>query len=317
MEPLDSSKVALINEYKGNVFEYLVAQEIKKNIENTEIIWPKGMHEMVMIQERYIRKYDPVLWSNLPKMATAYANDFLQSLAKEVVLLKIIGTGKLNNQIQDLNGSDLIFETKGAPIGLSIKMAKSSSWVNTKSSGLQSFSKYFEKNDLFQVDFNSWLNEKYKDFSYELHEVYGLDPSSNFNDWKKKNLPLLPGDLSSKGKFVLYNFYQSIILKLVDYFEDLILKNEKKFIQGIKNILSWDSTEKHIGICFYKEIDMSFKNVVFRPSHFDFKNYGPLITNKSNFEIHFPRFNVQFRVKPMNTFTQPGFKLNISYQLTK
>ena len=69
---LQIRKEALLNEYKGNLFEFLVALEFAKKFSlQTQTLEgiSKGAFEMLKQQEEYIRSYYPSLLTKLPFLA--------------------------------------------------------------------------------------------------------------------------------------------------------------------------------------------------------------------------------------------------------
>ncbi len=151
---VDSARMdALLNEYKGNLFEFLFCHILaqKVNIEGKFLgsINP-SMHSMLTQQESFLRNYYPNLLNELPILANEAVDAVLVKLKlKKVSEVSLIGkvAGNINN---DYSEADILIKDDKNVFPLSLKVSKNSAFVNTKSAGLKSFfTKYFA---LFSVE---------------------------------------------------------------------------------------------------------------------------------------------------------------------
>jgi hypothetical protein len=121
---------ALLSEYKGNLFEFLVGSSLARKL-NIEMNFLKSLTDefkkMLSIQESFIRQYYPELLSDLPSLAEGMASQIIESLQLGVITdIAIVGKVALASQNSSFSEADNILksEDKFYPISLKLSKAK-------------------------------------------------------------------------------------------------------------------------------------------------------------------------------------------------
>lgn len=311
---------ALLNEYKGNLFEFLVGLEFAKvfTIEENylnETYTSSG--DILEQQESFLRNYYPELLSLLPLWAKQLVQKFVndQSLP-HVEKIMLVGKQLATTQSRKFHEADLLLNFKDKQIGLSIKLAKANSFVNTKSAGVKSFfKKYFSVFDvnLAQDEFNQRYDELFEIMAMKMHEEAGLIYDQGFENWEQHGLPSLPGKLQEHFKTILFEFYGQINSLLFEHVESFYEKDGREFLNCIWNLSGKGSSEIFQIIAFHKQKNQDNKNcdIYISRQNQNLKIQG-LSLQKNSFEIQTNDFKLQLRLKPMNTFTQKAYKVNCS-----
>lgn len=316
---------ALFNEYKGNLFEFLIAKEIAKSFD-FETTFLGSFHDndfkILSQQEDFVRNHyaDFLYW--LPKAARESADVIIEKLQiKDLVSLKVIGKKEASNsQNKNYNEADLLIGTSQSVMALSIKFSKGHSFLNTKSAGIKSFfSKYFLEESLIELQdiFNRFWELEFEVFARKMHELVDLNYTTAFETWEKYRSERLPGELTGDLKETLYEFYNVINTSLYNHLLDLFEKDEKKFKVSLMSLLGYSDEKIYQLVFLYKNsknfetsdiLLHSFRDVQLKlnESNLEFQ------LNKSNIEIFNNSIRLQIRLKPMNTFINKGFKINCS-----
>jgi hypothetical protein len=319
-------KEALINECKGNLFEYLVGHFIARQY-SLETVFLKGLlesqRERLIHYENTLRELDPLLIPALAAWAQDAARE-LQSLLPARIK-NIIITGKVEGpQFEEWKEADLLLQ--GPPdIPVSLKLGKDLSYINTKSAGIRSFlSKYFSTfPDALeqQEEVNHLIDQEFLRLGHELYQCAGLPPfPGNFDDrWDTSGFPSLPGELNEEMKNTVGHYYQQIIQRIYRIFLAWWEKNPQTFQECLYPLVGLGRPEMLQLICLYRKENnhyqcrrMAINQRSKVQSDMKQLRLRPPKDQTASFPIDFPTFQLQIRVKPMNIFTVPALKVNCS-----
>lgn len=323
-------KEALINELKGNLFEYLVA----KDLANTNQVEgqfsrsiPPEFQERLRGYEEWLREHSEELLVKLPVLAHTTARYVADNLPGKLDGVLVVGKLAGGSHDERVREADLLLKQKDTVLPLSLKLCKENSFVNTKSGGARSFfSKYFGKS--FKAAFasqkiiNNLLDSSYKELSMELHRIAGLPEQEQFGaEWREAELPELPGQLNEQMSSVLKGHYHEMVLEFYNVWEKLYHFDQKIFLDCMMPLLGFGSTEVTQVSCFYKgdyELSYnSFKSAApYREKLKDAVLHKPK-EGLSSFEVEMDDCSFQLRLKPMNKFTVSGLKVNCSLKQLK
>lgn len=324
-----SQKEALINEIKGNLFEYLVAHEVAraKGIESQFLIKFSGeMKSMFSKYESWLRENDRDLIVKLPRLAREMALKISNKITTEdghFSDIFVIGkmTGAHHNDI--FKEADILLLSGQKQFPISLKLCKKNAFVNTKSGGAKSFiSKYFslfDKAPLLQETFNSFIDDGFSQMGHELYSLYDLDFPGRFDStWER---PDLPGELNETEKEILYEFYRKLNQQLYHLLQEFYHEDKEKFVRALMPLLGQGDSQVIQAICFHK--DKRKDGVVSRyeldkvlvksfEEYCDALEFSPLNKEISSFDIKLGDDLLQIRIKPMNKFTTASYKINCS-----
>jgi hypothetical protein len=315
---LVKSSEALLNEYKGNLFEFLVALDLSKRYSLLSEFYDSisgDFHSMLSQQEEFIRSYYPHLVIELPRMAKDLADKIAQKIPKDISLIELVGKSAASNK--DVGEADIICRNKEKSFYLSIKLSKENAYVNTKSAGIKSFiSKYFSSFTQSQEDqevLSSYFDQRFEMFSRDLHDQCDIDYDSHFNSWTLEAMPRLPGALKGKSREIYLAFIYDINNMIFDLLNKYAQYDSKGFIASLFPLMGQSRSDIISAIVFYKSKnkDLSFQSHVFT-SYIESSDGLVLKNNKetSSFEINLNSVHIQIRLKCMNKFTSKSFKVN-------
>ncbi len=345
-----AQKEALLNELKGNIFEFLLASNLARHfqheatfIQNFMALDEGKVHEDFNRYQSYLLDNDIELYLLLPGLA-AKAKDYLLKETDFFTGFLPMQTHLLGkwassfNQGDALKESDLVFvDAHGNAKGLSLKLCKAQAFVNTKSAGVRSFiAKYFsvfpESIDL-QNELNTYLDQSFgamRDECYQWADLVfnseGETSRTQFDSqWKEQGLPVLPGELPDELKQILHQHYQRMIRRIYEALEYFWKTDREKFTLCLLPIVGLGTPEISQLTCFHK----SSKESRYLLDHFEFFNqihfdeslhdisWPSLKEGISSFELDLGVKTLQIRVKPMNTFIVSGLKINCSVKSYK
>ncbi|MBT7609431.1 MAG: hypothetical protein HN576_06730 [Bacteriovoracaceae bacterium] len=329
-----AQKEALINEFKGNLFEFLVAKELATNfnIYNQFIaafVQAQARQQKFQQYESWLRKYSPEVLVELPKLAKILSDalsDYIRNDLK-IELKRIQLVGKLFDQKQDYsNEADLLLYDKNkVTYPLSLKLCKKGSFVNTKSAGVSSFiEKYFtefKSSKFHQDELNLILDQSYLEMGEKLYEQFDMIFTGKFgNEWTDKGNSELPGQLDPVSRSIVHQSYNPIIKKI--YLSILAFEKENPELLKtcLSSILGYSKENMIQALCFHNGTDdYSFDHVTIDSSQKiweELTDYEliPFTDLKASFEIQLSNSVLQIRVKPMNKFTAKSHKINCSYK---
>lgn len=317
---------ALLNELKGILFEFLIGTELAKSagIENQFLSeLDQGYRRQLEHYQGVLLKEDQQLLKSLPTLARACVSQLELKLppnANQIRISSIDGPHK-----HKFAEADVIVQKQGVEIPISLKLGKHNSYVNTKSAGVKSvYKKYFEEFP-DHLNLQKVLNEKVEKGFYKMgsnlyHEA-GLVFSGRFGgEWEQAGYSTLPGELPSSFKKYLAEFYHELALAINKDFQNLSQQDSKLFAKCLRPLCGFGHPDliqlrcyhtelnhlahqlKDIKVIDKEELDENIKNLRFLPMR----------PGLSSFELDMPLFRLQIRVKPMNVFTTPSYKINCS-----
>lgn len=320
-------KEALINEYKGNLFEFLVAHLTARQL-GFEMAFLSAFEgpekERLQSYESWLRENDRECLLALPALASETAS-FLCQRVKDTPLKNILVIGKKwgGKQTQGWDEADLLLvKESGETQGVSLKLCKSHAYVNTKSGGAKSFiEKYFslfsEAHQL-QKELNLQLDQSFIEMGQELYSraCLGDFPGRFDAVWTEAKLSELPGELPDEFRVVVQKNYAEVIANIYGTMTILQELNSELFNRSLYSLLGFGNPLMWQLSCFYQG--------EYKFSHCDFVSdvlgifqdkkveLYPLQSKISSFEIAIGEVILQIRVKPMNKFTACAHKINCS-----
>lgn len=333
-QPIDTlaQKEALLNELKGNLFEYLVGSLMARELK-IERMFIKSFGGEIRNQltdyEAWIRIHEPELLKQLPLLASSMAKELCKVLPDKVSNILVMGKTAGGSHNESFNEADIMVICEDINYPISLKLCKDHSFVNTKSGGIKSFfSKYFsEFKDIkpIQKSINSLVDENFIAMGHELHSMAGLEFQGRFDEaWRESGLTELPGQLDEDMNRVLRQTYYSLIEKMYDAFTALYNEDKDLFIRSIYPLMGLGDINLIQATCFHKSStkgENTQKYLLSRTHIFEGRELKeeasnvqilPLKKGISSFEVKLKNQTLQIRVKPMNKFTQAAFKVNCS-----
>lgn len=285
--------------------------------------YEQSAFDTLMQQEDFIRNYYPEYLEFLPLAAKLCVEDLVKNLQIDDCH-DVWVVGKKQAALKfDYSEVDLIIYGQ-KEYQCSIKFARYSSFVNTKSAGVRSlFSQYFpfEEATSIQQDFNQFWDFEWQVFTRKMHELADLTFTRDFEEWKKYRREVLPGQLTDEFKQCLLDFYSKINARLYEILNRLLLKDRTLLIKSIPALIGFSKTDL-VQICFF--YNRSNDNLT--PKHVDILSYDQLasmlsqdieiVQKSNNVEVKFPQVTLQIRIKPMNTFVNKGYKFNCSVKFS-
>ena len=310
---------AYLNEYKGLLFEFLVAQEIAKKC---GIL--KSFIERAFKTAPHLKNYEsitkdiaPYYIKILPELAKSTADSIFETQKiKKVLSIELSGLEKYSEQdivIKHHNKNDSL---------ISLKLVVENSFVNTKSAGMKSFiKKYFssiKESQTLQNKINQQLERQYFILSEQLHDHYMVPFCPKWSHWKNEGLDILPGSLNGETREFIKDYYKALITHLKYGLERLHNISPKVFCKSLPSLIGFSNPDIIQVLCFYKKGSRgtlsnikvhTLDNIKESLQKIRFKDDA---ITKGNFEIFIQDFILQIRIKPMNTFIAPSPKINCS-----
>jgi hypothetical protein len=321
----NATEQAFLNEFKGNLFEYLVGLGLSQKIKFENIYLqsiPTQLFHKLKQYEEEVRSFDKELMSKLNTMAKKACEYLVEEIKFDEVYL--VGKIAASDSDNDFAEADLILKNNQKLIPVSLKLAKKNSFINTKSGGVKSFIvKYFGEfvdSQVDQINFNLYISRKYAEFSRDLHQLYSINYDDSFKNWREANLAELPGDLISEAKILLHQLYSDISNQLYFYLFKYSEHDRELFINALFRLIGNGSQDMQNLICYHvtneegtfhhlDQIKLYNRSILTTSNHYDFINNREI----SSFDIQFKQMlTLQVRIKPMNKFTSEAFKVNCS-----
>jgi hypothetical protein len=310
------------NEWKGALFEYLVAREIAKEL-NISHIFESSLSEL---QRQQLQNYQQKLlaisiktYEQLQIWPTQVAKFVVQELNLKNYQSVFIRLP--SKQVKSVHEGDIALELNGSERWISLKLAKSQSFINTKSGGLKSFlTTYFPygSSEKLQVELNSALDDDFFDFAKKLHESHGVAFSGDFTNWKKLKLTELPGELTGESHELFINFLSKQSNLLETQLKILAKENEARFQAALKLLAGCTNDQITPLYIFHKGHEVTpFLPFYLTPDQFQIFTWNKNKNQHSSFSLEFANFELQIRIKPMNTFTTLAPKVNCSVKWYK
>ncbi len=330
-------KEALLNECKGNLFEFLVTQNlaIHSQIESQFLFsLPSDFKNRLIEYEQIIRDNDLRLLVSLPELASKVAHFFFEKTTIDPLLFyqwNVLGKLVSSDHSGLWNETDVVgFYNdpfgKHQKVELSLKLVKENSFVNTKSAGVKSFiSRYFSSYGQLSLDYQSLLNIEVEDSFFKMgHRLYqeiDKDFSGTFDQNWKSNYTELPGELPEDLSIIVFENYFSIAKKLHSFLQELYLLDQNLFMNSLASLCGFGNPDIIQLNCYHQAYEIrsiEIKRVfdLFPENGTQFKIL-PLKDRSSSIEIEVSHYLLQLRIKPMNKFTTAAYKINCSIKEKK
>lgn len=321
-------KEALINEYKGNLFEFLVAQNLAQGfaLESSFLkALPTSFQERLAFYQDYLLQNDRELFKRLPLLAKNVSEAIRARLVGQWSEVLLVGKLAGVHEREEWGEADIILKGDSGTKKISLKLCKDNAYVNTKSAGVKSFiEKYFFR----FADATKWqkeLNEKVeKDFykmAHALYEKAGLQFTGHFDEsWTEAGLSELPGQLELEYSEIVLQYYA----ELASFLKDVLIQFQKadpvNFALSLYPVVGIAEEDILQVICFhgmkdhekYQMKEISLMEITDIENELKALQFRIDDKEKSSFEIALSKVILQIRCKPMNKFTVPGLKINCS-----
>jgi len=348
----NEQKEALFNEYKGNLFEYLVADELARQLSLSAFFYqnlsPELLERLKIYQETLL-SYDAELYKKLPLLAKSFIQDLFQSLSYEektklsgYQALYVLGKLQANSGTRLWDEADLLLRTTNTEtnvqtldeLPISLKLSKKGSFTNTKSAGIKSFfSNYFKgflatpaiksiSLDERQSKFNQFIDTSFDQMTIQLYERNGLHYQGGFGPEWALNFTELPGLLNPLDHQILIDHYKRLSDYLAIELKELYLLDEFHFKESLLELMGFKSLSSWQWTCYHQDHvydHFSFYDLEYwreKLMNADLK-FGEESTGFGSVNFYFDNFQVQLRIKPMNKFTSKAYKINCSIKWQK
>lgn len=326
---------SLLNECKGNLFEFLVAQTLSRRFGGEDLFLlslPRDFRARLQFYEETIRQHDLELLRNLPLLAQSVADQLERHpifSKKSKFSFSVIGKMVATNDNSLWNETDIVAieewgqgQTKKHFI--SLKLTKDHSYTNTKSAGIKSFiEKYFSAfTDLapvYQMKLNKEVDESFHMMGHKLYLMSDMEFGGVFDQrWSELHTEL-PGELSSEMKEVVHANYYRVAQRIREYLGILFQQDPEKFYLSLHALCGFGNPDIVQVHCFHQSSQL--KDIVIK-THVDLFANDPheielkeLTSGAASFDVVFQKFVLQIRVKPMNKFTTAAYKINCSIKM--
>ena len=333
-------KEALLNEYKGNLFEFLVAKELASLVKKESFFLShlsRELLERLRVYQETLLEYDRDLYQKLPLLAKNLVMNLLKKW-DESFRNKIFSTNEifLLGKLEATSGerlwkeADIVlrYGASNDELPISLKLSKKGSYTNTKSAGIMSFfPKYFGMFDqrypdlinteILQRRFNLLLDNSFDQMALLLHREKGLVYEGGFGSSYLGHYPDLPGELQGVEREILMDHYKRLSLALLNELQELKSLDQSLFTDSLFELMGFSSSETLVWTCYHQdhvfseahEYDLnSFKK---RSENENVIKFLPLEGSGS---VNIKVFDaiLQLRIKPMNKFTTKAYKVNCS-----
>ncbi len=328
-QPIDTvaQKEALINEFKGNLFEYLVAQNLSRHFKiEGDFVRSFGgdIRRQLTEYDHWLRVNEPSLIKHLPLLANQVSKELVPTLPSNVDKILVIGKSAGGSHNKSWDEADIIIEADSGVFPISLKLCKSNAFVNTKSAGIKSFiSQYFdsfEKSQYFQNLINEGVERRFLQMANELHDKASLEFFGRFDHrWTEAGFSELPGQLPEDFNKIVVQTYYDAVLDVYNCLTELKNTDTELFSKSILPLIGIGNPDIIQVTCFHKEK----KGEKYLPSGVHVIKSSDLVSGEgleilplksgiSSLELHVGNIRLQIRIKPMNKFTSAAFKVNCS-----
>lgn len=317
---------AILNEYKGVLFEFLAAKLLASHygILPSFLETLSGRLGGSSEREKYIRRVDGDLFQALPALAQAMfvaLENYLPPFCGEIRLV-----GRRKNL--GLGETDLLLVSGKNHHPLGLKLGRNGSFINTKSGGIKSFfTRYFgpfPESYALQEEINYVLNEAFSEMAQGLHEMVGLEFQGHFDQrWSESGHSELPGQLGPREHGLVMDFYYRLIREVHKGFCRLFETDPSTFGRRLFPLVGLSREDMIQGMCFYgrtKSQKYFFEKSFVETTALFVERIGqvsilPLRERRCSFGVSLGDYLLQIRLKPMNKFTTEGLKVNCSLGL--
>ena len=326
---------SLLNECKGNLFEFLVAQSLSRRFKKEDVFLlnlPRDFRGRLQFYEETIRQFDSELLKNLPLLAETAAQNIENHpifKVKSQFSFTVIGKMVATNDNELWNETDIV-AIEELPNGdskkhfISLKLTKDHSYTNTKSAGIKSFiDKYFSLFGAhatnFQKELNSVVDESFHMMGFKLYSMIEEEFKGSFDARWSSTQTELPGELPEEMREVVHANYYRVGVKVREYLGELYKLNPEKFYLCLHALCGFGNKDIIQVHCFHQNAQL--KEILIKTHSDLFSGDASEITLKElspgvgSFDISFKKFVLQIRVKPMNKFTTAAYKINCSIKM--
>ena len=329
-------KEAILNECKGNLFEFLVAQGLsaKSSLEDQFLLnLPTDFKARLSGYEELMRTHEPKLLVELPKLAretvaTIWENKTVKNLTFDQ--WSVIGKMVALNDNEYWNETDIVgsFKDKNGEnknLAFSLKLTKDHSFTNTKSAGVKSFLvKYFsfyqkELIEKMQKELNSEVDESFLQMGHRLYSLIDLEWKGSFSSEWSETQTELPGELPEEMRSIVHENYHRVALKIYDLLRTLKEKDNKYFFNSLAALCGFGHPDIIQVNCFHQDYQIKSIKLHTFEDFFSSANQECVIHDLKvgaiSVEISLGNVSLQIRVKPMNKFTTAAYKINCSIKV--
>jgi hypothetical protein len=323
---------ALLNEYKGNLFEYLVGLFLSKKfkLESQYLFSINADFKLrLSMYEEYIRINIPEILENLIELASKTSNEIYSKVFKDCyIACEVHLIGKMTTQdegdlwseadlavvVEQLNGIETDPQKN---IKISLKLSKYKSFTNTKSAGVKSFfEKYFKSYAVskdIQNKFNKEIDFQFNKMGMSLYQNEDLYWEGAFDHQWNDHYPTLPGELEKKHSEIVFFNYSELTKFLYQSLVQLYKNDEYTFFNCLGPLMGFSNNDIIQVTTFHK--DHKYESISIK-TFFAFNNIKisikPFNIGNHFVEILIDNILLQIRIKPMNKFTTPSYKVNCS-----
>jgi hypothetical protein len=320
---------AYVNEFKGNLFEYLVSSLLARQYKiETQFMKSIGNEFRLKLAdyERSLRKYKPDIITSLPVMAQEISLEMSKQLQiKDIQSIHLIGKVAMASHDNRFDEADILIagsnqNNESVLWPISLKLSKKKSYVNTKSAGIKSiFTKYFSLLDHnlisnIQTQLNELVDYNFIKLSHQLHEEAGIEYTGNWQEWKGQGLSELPGQIDEKFRVHLKKYYHSIVSfmhgKMLSLFNDESAR--LAFYESLLPLIGYGSSEIIQVTGFHGNSKLDCIKIEQLKNDLILIKIDQKLVNNTFFNIYFNDRVLQIRLKPMNKFTNTSMKINCS-----
>lgn len=327
----EASKQALVNELKGNIFEFLVAQNLAVHFrceekfllnlsDSTKILIEDYHQSLSKIDNEVLLKIMLSLKAVIPIITDKIAHLFPQKIVNIHWLGKILARndnafwGEADIVLILESDNDSI-ESANHYVGISLKLCKKNSFINTKSAGLKSFfEKYFSVFESHLVDqekFSKAVDRSFFQLGYMLYQKRDWTFPGYFCALWKNNESELPGDLAPDDHEVLLNLYQDLNQLLYTQLIHYHNESAEKFLHVCRKLIGLSKMQEVMVLCEHEQHEILHTKVIEFDEIVKIK-HAEIVKKPRVVEIFLDQIILQLRIKPMNKFTTPSYKLNCS-----
>lgn len=327
-------KEAILNEFKGNLFEFLVAQGLARLslVEDQFLLdLPYEFKERLTSYEEMIRTHDPRLLVKLPTLAEQTVKKIWEEIEGDYnftqwnVIGKMVATNDndLWNET-DIVGTYLTKDGVAKKLAFSLKLTKDHSFVNTKSAGAKSFlAKYFSLFGSYsaqlQASFNQEVDESFMMMGHRLYSLVDYEWKGSFkSDWTN-NYTELPGELNDEMRSIVHENYYRVAVKLEELLKELQKKNSVLFFDSLYALCGFGHADIIQVNCFHQDYELKSISIKRFADLFNLADKKADIRTlkemASSVDIVLGKVLLQVRVKPMNKFTTAAYKINCSIKV--
>jgi len=321
-------KEALYNEFKGHLFEFHICSELALKYSLYDIF----LTSLTSVQVEHLKEYEkfllknsPMILKKLPLLAKKLVNAIHLELKEKNLSVKgVYWTGKhgaksLNADWKETDLAIDVFDSNDQSFRIyySLKLSKANSFTNTKSAGVMSFfEKYFYQFSwakTYQSDLNSFIESSFYLMKARMEDLTGIEETTQgFSKQFVMQYGELPGGLPDELRTVLYEHYSRVMDQIEIGLHRMYEENKEYFFDSLLSLMGFSSN----GVIQYQLFheNHEFHSIKRLESPKDTSSVEFKIRKKGQhfLEILIESYILQVRIKPMNKFTTPAYKVNCS-----